>query len=120
METCKLLFVFSHSPYGSSIAKEGLEAALAGGAFDQDIGIFFTGDGVYQLLNDQQSGDIARKSHQKMMQALPMFGIEKFYADKTSMNERGINESRLSLAANLLAPLSVAELMSQADHILSF
>lgn len=115
-----LLFVFSHSPYGSSTAKEGLEAALAAGAFDQDISILFTGDGVWQLLPNQNSIEIGRKSHQKMTQALPMFGIDKIYIDNTSLIERSITANALPDNAKVISHDKTQTLMQSAKHIISF
>ncbi len=115
-----LLFIFSHSPYGSSTAKEGLEAALAAGAFDQDIGVLFTGDGVWQLTKDHDTSNAGRKSHQKMAQALPMFGIEKIFIDELSLTERGLNLSELALSDQASSQENIQSLMASAKHIISF
>lgn len=115
-----LLFVFSHSPYGSSTAKEGLEAALAAGAFDQDIGVLFTGDGVWQLTKNHDTSSAGRKSHQKMTQALPMFGIEKIFIDELSLTERGLTLSELAISGAASSQDEIRSLMESANHILSF
>lgn len=115
-----LLFVFSHSPYGSSTAKEGLEAALAAGAFDQDISVLFTGDGVWQLTQNHDASGAGRKSHQKMAQALPMFGIEKIFIDKSSLAERNLSENALALSGSTFNQDEIRSLIESATHIISF
>jgi sulfur relay (sulfurtransferase) complex TusBCD TusD component (DsrE family) len=47
-------FVFSSAPHGSASGREGLDALLATSALTEDIGVFFLGDGVFQLLAGQQ------------------------------------------------------------------
>lgn len=115
-----LLFIFSHSPYAASTAKEGLEATLAAGAFDQDIGVLFTGDGVWQLTKNHETSNAGRKNHQKMTQALPMFGIEKIFIDEASITERGLNLSELTLSGQTSSQEEVQSLMASAKHIISF
>ncbi|MEJ2418879.1 MAG: DsrE family protein, partial [Exilibacterium sp.] len=46
MNKKKILVVNRHPPYGSSLAKESLDAVLAASAYEQDIGILYIGDGV--------------------------------------------------------------------------
>lgn len=120
MPACDLLFVFSHTPYGASTAKEGLEAALAAGAFDQDVSILFIGDGVWQLMQNQHTEDVGRKNHQKMAQALPMFGIDNIYIDQQSLTERGLALSEIALNGETINSSDTQTLMQNAKHILSF
>ena len=120
MPACDLLFIFSHTPYGSSTAKEGLEAALAAGAFDQDVSILFIGDGVWQLTQSQDTSASNRKNHQKMAQALPVFGIEHIYVDQDSLTERGLALSELALNGAATSSSDTIALMKNAKHILSF
>ena len=42
-----ILFVVQHTPYGSSATQEALDAALATAAFEQNVQLFFSGDGVW-------------------------------------------------------------------------
>jgi len=52
--SCHILFVMTQAPYGNSLAKESLDALLASGVFEQEVSALFTGDGVWQLIKDQQ------------------------------------------------------------------
>ena len=54
----RIAFVFSSAPHGSSAGREGLDAVLATSALTEEIGLFFIGDGVLQLLANQQPGKI--------------------------------------------------------------
>lgn len=115
-----LLFIFSHSPYGSSLGREGLEAALAAGAFDQNMAIIFIGEGLWQLKNEQNTNDNGRKNHQKMTSALPLFGVESLYVQASGLKARKLSHSDLYLDTHIISDSHISELIHQAKHILSF
>ena len=51
----KLLFVLRQAPYGSTLAKDALDAILATSAYEQDLSIAFIDDGVFQLINNHKT-----------------------------------------------------------------
>lgn len=120
MPPCDLLFIFRHSPYGSSLGREGLEAALAAGAFEQDMAILFMDDGVFQLTNNQAADAIERKSHQKMAAALPLFGIDTLYSATSSLKERGLTPEAVALKTLPLSSNQISDLINNAKTVLSF
>lgn len=120
MQTFDLLFIFRHSPYGSSLGREGLEAALAAGAFDQDMAILFLDDGVWQLTSHQNTEGTGKKSHQKMASALPLFGIDKLYASADHLNARDLKLQALALAVEPLNASNIAQLIRHSKTVLSF
>ena len=46
----KFMFLNRKAPHGTVYALEGLEVVLITAAFDQDVSLVFTDDGVYQLM----------------------------------------------------------------------
>ena len=120
MIQCDLLFIFRHSPYGSSLGREGLEAALAAGAFDQNMAILFLDEGIWQLQDNQAAEHIERKNHQKMTKALPLFGIDKLYCSTEHLNERGLTTEALAKTCQPLDKNEIKHLMANAKNVLSF
>jgi tRNA 2-thiouridine synthesizing protein C len=57
-----ILIVLRHSPYGSSLAKASLDVAFAHAAFEQSVDLLFLGDGVLQLLPEQDSQLLGMKN----------------------------------------------------------
>ena len=55
---------------------EALEYALALAAFDLEVAIVFSGDGLFWLQPNQSARSVGGKSPSKLLAALPMFGIE--------------------------------------------
>ncbi len=116
----KLLFIFRHAPYGSSIARDGLDALLAASAYDQDLSVLFLGDGVFQLVGDQQSSGISSKSLSATLPALPIYDIDQIYVQQSALAERGLDKQTLVLDATALSDQAVRELMSKQEGVLSF
>jgi tRNA 2-thiouridine synthesizing protein C len=89
-----LLIICRQSPSNITLAQSAIDAALAGGIFEQDIGIAFIGDAVQQLLADNTAGD--QKNLAAQIQALPLYGIDKIYLDTDALNQFNISEQALT------------------------
>ncbi len=59
----RVAFVFSSAPHGSASGREGLDALLATSALTDEIGVFFVGDGVFQLLPGQQPSAVLARDY---------------------------------------------------------
>ena len=70
---------------------ESLEVVLIAAAFDQDISLVFSDDGVYQLTKDQNTDGIGMKNFSKTYSALGDYDIKKIYVEKESLEERGLS-----------------------------
>lgn len=117
----KLLIVTRRSPYGGSFAREALDVALAASIYDQDIGILFMDDGVFQLLKNQQPDHTYFKNFGANLSTLSLYGIEKTYAHKESLQERGLTKADLILDnIQILSSKDVEEFLCRQDHLLSF
>jgi tRNA 2-thiouridine synthesizing protein C len=117
----KILLVSRHAPYGSSTAREAIDIALAAAVYDQDIGILFMDDGVFQLLKNQQSQHIDQKNIASALPALALYGIENIYAHQESLDIRAITINELILDnLQLLNSKEVGDLLNQQDQLLSF
>ena len=64
-----LLIVSRQAPWAGPAAREALDIALAGGAFDLPIGLLFLDDGVFQLVAGQQPQRIEPKDLGAHLQA---------------------------------------------------
>jgi tRNA 2-thiouridine synthesizing protein C len=117
----KILLISRQAPYGKSTAREAIDIALAASVYDQDIGILFMDDGVFQLLKSQQSQHINQKNIASVLPALALYGIENIYVHQESLNARAIRTNELALdELQLLNNKDVGHLLSQQDQLLSF
>lgn len=117
----KILFITRHAPYGTSIAREALDAVLTTAAYDQDLSLLFIDDGVFQLLPNQQASAIGQKSFASMLPALPLYEVENIFVHLDSLQTRGISKNELLLnSVQIIDSNTVSALLAQQDHLLSF
>jgi tRNA 2-thiouridine synthesizing protein C len=117
----KILFISRHSPYGTSQAREALEALLAAAVYGQDTQVLFMDDGVFQLVNNQNSATIDQKSLGASLPALPLYDVEKIYVHSESLRNRGISANELVLdSVQIIDSQAVSRLLAQQDQLLSF
>lgn len=120
MNTKRYLIICRRPPYGESYARESLDVALATAAFDQPVALLFLGDGVAQLLNAHDSTELVEKSFEKQLSALPMYDINTIYVDVDALRQRGLTPDDLSLPAQTVSDIEIADLLKQHDIVLSF
>ena len=115
----ELLIVQRLPPWGSIYAWEGLEAALAAGAFEAAVRIAFLGDGVWQLKRGQDGAALGLKHFPAMFGALGEFGVRALLAERESLAERGLTEADLiaPLAEDGSALLQLHDRRALADHM---
>lgn len=114
-----VLFILHSAPYGSSTARETLDAALAAAAFEQNVQLLFIGDGVWHLLPNQQADALASKDTGKMLQALGYYDISDVYVDSVSLEERQLTGESLAITAKVLDKNTLQEIVRKADCVIS-
>lgn len=111
------LFWFKTPPYESLAMREGLDAALAFAAFDQQVELFFDAAAVPALFS-QNAQVIAEKDISKNLKALGMYDIETVYAERNALE---VLESGGLKTVISLKKVSVKELtLSQYQNVLVF
>lgn len=89
-DTKKMMYINRNAPYGTVYALEGLEVVLIGAAFEQDVSMAFIGDGVYQILQGQDTSDSDMKNFSPTYNALGDYEVTKLYVEQESLEERGL------------------------------
>lgn len=115
-----LLLISRSAPWSGLTARETLDIALAGGAFELPISMLFLDDAVLQLRPAQQPSALQQKDLQANLSALPMFGIEQLYACGHSLQQRGLTPEQLSLEVQVLNQAQLRELIDQHDQVITF
>lgn len=110
-----ILLINRAGPFADGRAKAALDMALSAAVFEQDVLMLYTGDAVFQLLADQKADLISRKNTAAALSALPLYGIEKVYVDKSALTERGLEDKDLSVEAEILDGNAMANLLESAD-----
>lgn len=76
------------APLALHDSKDALDLALIFGTYEQQTAMFFQGDGVYQVMANQQPETLGIKNHLKTYAALPFYDVETFYVCEESLNKR--------------------------------
>lgn len=114
-----LLIITRQAPWSGPGAREALDIALAGGAYDLPVGMLFLDDGVFQLSPGQQPASLQQKDLGANLQALPMFGVESLYASARSLAERGLSETTLGLDVERLDDIALTALLARYDQVIT-
>jgi len=116
----KFMFVNRKPPYGTIYALESLEVVLIAATFDQDVSLAFVDDGVYELVKGQNTKAAAIKNFSPTYRALEGYDVEKLYAERESLEARGLSPADLLVPVEVLSSSEMADLMAEQDVILSF
>ncbi|MBT8765031.1 sulfurtransferase complex subunit TusC [Metapseudomonas boanensis] len=114
-----MLIITRQAPWTGPGARETLDIALAGGAFDLPLGMLFLDDGVFQLVASQQPGSLQQKDLTANLQALPLFGVESLYVSAQSLQERGLDAATLNLAVDVLDDSALTALIDRYDQVIT-
>lgn len=91
----KFMYINRRAPHGTNYAQEGLEVALIGAAFDQDVSLAFVDDGVFQLKTAQDTGGIGLKNFTAAFRALGDYEVKRLYVERESLERRGLSAGDL-------------------------
>lgn len=91
----RFMYMNRRAPYGTIYSVEGLEVALIGAAFDQDVCMAFVDDGVYQLKKNQDTSSTGIKNFSPAYRALGDYDVNKLYVERESLEMRGLKPEDL-------------------------
>lgn len=117
----RVAFVFTHGPHGNAGGREGLDALLATSALSEDLGVFFIGDGVFQLLPGQQPEKILARNYIATFGLLALYDVRQCYLCLASLQERGLSQvTDWVLEAEVLASDKLRHKLAGYDVVMSF
>lgn len=114
-----LLFLLTHPPHGRIHAQEGLDALLMGSAFAVCNAVCL-GDGLFQLLKDQQTHEAGLKDFSKTFGALQDYGVTSVMVCHEDMADRNVAAGDLVIDVTVIGRSDVAGLITNADQVLNF
>ena len=107
-------------PYGNSLARASLDTALAAAALELPVRLLFMGNGVLQLLPDQQSDAAGVKNIGRLLASLPLYDIESVYIDAAAVTRFAIEPDDLVLPVQPLDAKAMHRLIDASDHVIGF
>ena len=118
----KLAFLFRTAPHGNAISREGLDALLAATAFcnEEEIGVFFIDDGVFNLLDGQNPELLLQKDFIRTFKLLDLYDIEQRFVCADSLDQYNLQKEQLIISAEKIDRTSLINKLSQAEKVFTF
>ena len=118
----KLAFLFRTAPHGNAISREGLDALLAATAFcdEEEIGVFFIDDGVFNLLDGQNPELLLQKDFIRTFKLLDLYDIEQRFVCADSLDQYHLQTEQLIISAEKIDRTSLINKLSQAEKVFTF
>ena len=118
----KLVFLFRTAPHGNAISREGLDALLAATAFcdEEEIGVFFIDDGVFNLLDGQNPELLLQKDFIRTFKLLDLYDIEQRFICANSLDQYNLQAEQLIISAEKIDRTSLINKLSQAEKVFTF
>jgi tRNA 2-thiouridine synthesizing protein C len=127
----KVLVVVSKAPHGTFYAQEALDVMFITTAYEIDLHVLFTADGVLSLKSRQNARAVDMKGFIASIGALAEWDITNVYVDADAMQNRGLQASDLvsigedeeteqPLYAKPVSTSEMRDLMATSEAILPF
>jgi tRNA 2-thiouridine synthesizing protein C len=134
MASKKFLYINRKAPHGTMYAQESLEVVLIAAAFEQDVTLAFIDDGVYQLMQNQDTSAIGSKNFAPTYRALGDYDVSQIYVERESLEQRGLAQEDLMPltyededddwaekdSIHIVSSAELADIIEQQDVILNF
>jgi tRNA 2-thiouridine synthesizing protein C len=115
-----LAIINSKAPFSSTYGKDALDIALIFGSFEQKVSLFFQGDGVYQLIDNQDGTLLSIKDYLKTFSAFEFYDIEDIYVCQQSLSNRQLGEDFHISDVQVLPSIEFGAALNRHQHILRF
>jgi len=116
----KTAILNSKAPLSSTSPKDALDVALIFASFEQEVSLFFQGDGVRQLIKNQEPALVQVKDYLKTFAALEFYDIENLYVCEQSLMERGLSANFHVENVQVLSTTLFAEALASHQTIFRF
>ena len=107
---------------------------MIGAAFEQAVTLAFVDDGVYQLMQNQDTSGIGAKNFAPTFRALGDYDVNQIYVEQESLELRGLSKDDLipltyededddwaeNDSIHVVSSAELADIIEQQDVILNF
>ena len=112
--------IIESPPFSQIDGKEGVDLALVCAAFDHQVKLIFVDQGIFHLLNNQDSTYFSDKSHDKQLKALSFYDIESIYAEQESLKRFAVAAGSLLSDVQIISSGEVNMLTASSHQTVTF
>jgi len=110
----------SHSSFNANYGREALDIALIFGSYEQEVSLFFQGEGVRQLIAHQNAESIKYKDYLATFSALEFYDVENLYVCEESLQQRNLSTDFHVDNVHILNAEEFSQQLRQHQTILRF
>lgn len=114
------LIVLRHSPHDERWLAEGLDVALVGAVFGQEVKLLFMGQGVMSLISGQHDALGKPLSTSAILESLAMYGIKELLVPSNDLANLNIGQNDLMAGVSVIDDEQLRACFSNASHVLTF
>ncbi|MFN0003257.1 MAG: DsrE family protein [Pseudohongiellaceae bacterium] len=114
------LFLSCKNAWTNSAAASCVEVAMTAAIFDQPVNLIFCGDGVTQLLKNQDASGLNQKSLAQLFPALELYDVKNIYVDAVALQERELNLQDLLLPVTLVQAAAMRSMITESHTVFIF
>jgi tRNA 2-thiouridine synthesizing protein C len=112
----RFLFLCSLSPWQAR-AQAALDLLMTTAVLGQDVHLCFHGEGVLQLVPEQEGAVLGLKTLAQQLPALDLYGDINCYAERAALERYGLTPPDLVLPVTLLDTAELAALVRNCDVV---
>lgn len=114
------LFLSCKNAWTNSAAASCAEVAMTAAIFDQPVSLIFCGDGVTQLLKNQDGNGLNQKSLAQLFPALELYDVKHIYVEEAALQERELNLQDLLLPVTLVQAAAIRSMITESHTVFIF
>jgi len=112
--------IVSQTAFSGTGFKEAIDFALVSAAFDQQVTLIFSQQGIYNLLKKQNAEPIQDKTQTDILNGLEFYDIEDLYVDQACLDQAGLSADDLIDSVSILSTEQISLCNQQAHHLVNF
>ncbi len=116
----EVLFIATRSPWSGSSAAAGADLLMTTAVFEQPVRVVFCGDGVWQLLADQNGDALKMKTLSRIFPAFELYDIRHVQVSDSALRERGLTKSDLVIEASAASDGEIRALIAGSKSVFVF
>lgn len=116
----KILIIIRQAPLSSELPAAALDIMLTAAAFEQDVTLLFSGDGVYHLGSDQNTRGTGMKNISQALPVLELYDIKKILVDEQALTKSRLQNQGLIIKSVPVSLAEIARACEDADLVFNF
>lgn len=118
--TQEVLFIATRSPWCGSAAGAGADLLMTAAVFEQAVRVVFCGDGVWQLLANQDGDKLQMKTLSRIFPAFELYDIRHILVSASALNDKALTPADLLIDVTVVSDDEIRALIASSKATFVF